>query len=75
MGIFKACGFGNTARVFAILLKIILEIPALFLLNYLFPLYGLAYAQLTAEVILAAAAVIVVRKILSGKSADNYRSG
>ncbi len=34
--------------------KIVLEIPALFLLNYLFPLYGLAYAQSVTEFILSA---------------------
>ena len=33
--------------------KIVLEIPALYLLNYLFPLYGLAYAQFVAEFVLA----------------------
>ena len=43
--------------------KIVLEIPALFILNYLFPLYGLAYAQMTAEIILSVAAVIVLRRI------------
>lgn len=37
--------------------KIVLEIPALYLLNYLFPLYGLAYAQFVAEFVLAIAAV------------------
>lgn len=63
VGIFQACGFGRKALVFAILRKIVLEIPALFLLNYLFPLYGLAYAQFAAEVILAAAAVVVVMRI------------
>lgn len=69
VGIFQSCGFGSKALVFAILRKIVLEIPALFLLNYLFPLYGLAYAQLSAEVILAAAAVIVVMRIFkSGAS-------
>lgn len=38
--------------------KIVLEIPALYLLNYLFPLYGLAYAQFVAEFVLAIAAVV-----------------
>lgn len=59
VGVFQACGFGKKALVFAILRKIVLEIPALFLLNWLFPLYGLAYAQLAAEIILAAAAAVV----------------
>ena len=63
VGVFQACGLGRKSLVFAILRKIVLEIPALFLLNYLFPLYGLAYAQLAAELILAAAAVIVLLKL------------
>ena len=63
VGVFQACGFGKKALVFALLRKIVLEIPALFLLNYLFPLYGLAYAQFTAELILAIAAVLVLLRL------------
>ncbi len=63
VGVFQACGLGRKSLVFAILRKIVLEIPALFILNYLFPLYGLAYAQLTAELILAVAAVIVLIRL------------
>ena len=63
VGVFQAVGMGREALVFALLRKIALEIPALFLLNWLFPLYGLAYAQLTAEVILAAAAVLVLIRL------------
>ena len=63
VGVFQACGMGSKALVFAILRKIVLEIPALYLLNRLFPLYGLAYAQFVAEVILAAAAVITLMRI------------
>ena len=51
-------GYGKNALVFAIMRKIVLEIPALYLLNYLFPLYGLAYAQFVAEFVLAIAAVV-----------------
>ena len=40
--------------------KIILEIPALYILNRLFPLYGLAYSQFAAEFILAAAAAVTL---------------
>lgn len=57
VGVFQACGMGKRALSFAILRKIVLEIPALFLWNFLWPLYGLAYAQPTAEIILAAAAI------------------
>ncbi len=63
VGVFQACGLGKKALLFAVLRKIVLEIPALFILNYLFPLYGLAYAQMTAEIILSVAAVIVLRRI------------
>ena len=63
VGVFQACGLGKKALLFAVLRKIILEIPALFILNYLFPLYGLAYAQMTAEIILSIAAVIVLYRI------------
>jgi len=63
VGVFQACGFGKKALIFALLRKIVLEIPALFILNYLFPLYGLAYAQFTAELILAIAAVIVLLRL------------
>ena len=54
---------GKAALTFAVLRKIILEIPALYALNYLFPLYGLAYAQFTAEFVLAIAAVWMLTRI------------
>lgn len=63
VGVFQACGMGKKSLLFAILRKIVLEIPALFILNYFFPLYGLAYAQMTAEIILAAAAIVVLTRI------------
>lgn len=60
VGVFQACGMGRKSLVFAILRKIVLEIPALYVLNHFFPLYGLAYAQFAAELILAIAAVIAL---------------
>lgn len=63
VGVFQACGMGKKSLVFAVFRKIILEIPALVILNHFFPLYGLAYAQTVAEVILAIAAVLVLRKL------------
>ncbi len=63
VGIFQACGMGSRALIFAVLRKIVLEIPALFILNALFPLYGLAYAQFTAEFVLAIVAVIVLVRL------------
>ena len=63
VGVFQACGMGKKSLIFAIMRKIVLEIPALYILNALFPLYGLAYAQLCAEVVLATAAVIVLLRL------------
>lgn len=63
VGVFQACGMGGKSLIFAIMRKIVLEIPFIFLLNYLFPLYGLAYAQTMAELILAAAAIAVLISI------------
>lgn len=76
VGIFTACGMGRKTFIFAILRKIILEIPALFVLDKLFPLYGLAYAQFTAELILSAIGMIVLIRLfkdLDNKSVSNNR--
>ncbi len=64
VGVFQSCGLGRNALLFAVLRKIVLEIPALCVLNTLFPLYGLAYAQFCAEIVLAIAAVIVLRRLI-----------
>lgn len=66
VGVFQACGMGRKSLVFAVMRKIVLEIPALYLLNTIFPLYGLAYAQTVAEVILATAAVVVLIRMFRG---------
>ncbi len=63
VGVFQAVGYGRYSLLFAILRKIVLEIPFILLFNTLFPLYGLAYSQLAAEVILAAAALLVLTRL------------
>lgn len=63
VGVFQAVGMGRESLLFAILRKIVLEIPALFILNATVGLYGLAYAQFCAEVILATAAILVLRRL------------
>ena len=54
---------GKYALLFAILRKIVLEIPLLVIMNAVYPLYGLPYAQFLTEVVLAVAALIMLRKI------------
>ena len=58
--VFPAGGMGGKSLLFATLTKLVLEVPALFVLYKVYPLYGLAYAQLASEVVLAAAAAIVL---------------
>ena len=63
VGVFASLGMGKYSLTFAILRKVVLEIPLLFVLNHFFPLYGLAYAQFQAEVILAIAALVMLVRI------------
>lgn len=63
VGVFQACGMGRKALVFALLRKVALEIPALYILNYFYPMYGLAYAQPVAELILAITACVVLLRL------------
>lgn len=74
VGVFQACGMGKKSLIFAIMRKIVLEIPALFLLNYIYPLYGLAYAQTVSEIILAIAAVITLASLFKKLKAENHNS-
>ena len=74
VGVFQACGKGILSFVFAILRKIALEIPALYLLNMLMPLYGLAYAQPIAEVILSVAAVFTLTRLLKHHETPKTRA-
>mgnify|MGYP003291416495 CR=1 FL=1 len=53
VAMFQSCGKGTLSFVFAVLRKIILEIPAILFLDKLFPLYGLAYSQLVTEIVMA----------------------
>lgn len=72
VGIFQAVGMGKESLIFAIMRKVVLEIPALFILNKIRPLYGLSYSQLCAEAVLCAAAIIVLvrlfRKVDAGQT-------
>ena len=70
VGVFASLGMGKYSLTFAILRKVVLEIPLLFILNDLFPLYGLAYAQFLAEGILAIAAIVMLIRIFRQEAAE-----
>ena len=58
---YQACGKGVLSLVYAIMRKVVLEIPALIVLNHFFPLYGLPYAQPFSEFVLAIGAFFTLR--------------
>ena len=70
VGVFQACGMGKKALVFAVLRKVVFEIPAIFILNHFIPLYGLAWAQTVSEIILAFIAVAVLVKMFRRLEAE-----
>lgn len=63
VAVFQALGKGKYAFFFAIARKIVLEIPAMFVLNLMVPLYGLAFARSFTEIILGVCAILMLRKI------------
>lgn len=75
VGVFQACGMGHLSLLFALLRKIVVEIPALYLWNFLWPLYGLAYAQPTAELVMAVAAVTVLVRLFRRLERETKRQG
>ena len=70
VGVFQAVGRGSLSLLMALLRKAVLEIPALFVLNAIWPLYGLSCAQLFAEICMAgigtALLLRLIRRIESG---------
>lgn len=64
VGVFQAVGLGFYSLIFAVLRKVVFEIPALLVLNAIFPLYGLAYAQFVAEFVLAVIASVVLSRLI-----------
>ena len=70
VGVFQSLGMGRTALVFALLRKVVLEIPLLLLLNRFVPLFGLPWAQVITEMCLASAAMVMLIRIFNQKSTD-----
>lgn len=64
VGVFQSVGQGNMALVFALLRKIVFEIPAIILLNTIFHEYGITYAGFISESILAVCGSVMVSRII-----------
>ena len=67
VAVFQACGMGKLSLLFAIARKLILEIPAMLLLEKIFGMYGMAYGQLVGEFVLAIVSIFVLKNILKEK--------
>ena len=63
VAVFQAIGKGKYSLIFAIMRKIVLEIPAIIVLNKIYPLYGMGYSQAFAEFVLAFCAIFMLKKI------------
>ena len=64
VGVLQGIGMGRKTLYFAILRKIVLEIPAIVLMNILFKASGITYAGCIAEVILSAYGICLLLGIL-----------
>ena len=73
VSVFQSVGMGKTALVFAILRKIVFEIPAIMILNKIFQASGITYAGFVSEFILSIFAVILLRRIADGFERRNEK--
>ncbi len=64
VGVFQAVGKGALSLFMACARKLLLEIPAMFLLERLWPLYGLSCAQLCAEVVMSIVATALLARLI-----------
>lgn len=66
VGVFQSVGKGKISLVFAILRKIVFEIPATLLLNGMFGIYGISYGAFVAELMLAFISTIILKRMMKG---------
>lgn len=71
VGVFQSVGMGKTSLIFAILRKIVFEIPAILILNKLFHAAGITYAGFVSEFILAICSVYLLKRIVNNFEAEN----
>lgn len=64
VGVSQSFGFGKYALTFSFLRKLLFEIPFIYLLSFMFGVYGLAYAQCSSEFLMAVIANIVMLKLM-----------
>lgn len=71
VGVFQSVGKGKISLVFAILRKLVFEIPATILFNALFGMNGIAYGAFAAEFMMACISTVVLSKMMKRLKKDN----
>lgn len=64
VGVFQSIGYGTYSLIFAVLRKIVFEIPAILILNRVVGVEGIAYGSFAAELLLASIGTVVLLRIL-----------
>lgn len=70
VGVFSSAGLGLRCLMFAVLRKIILEIPAIFILNFSLGAKGVALSAFFAETVLALCGSVMLKKMSDGMKAN-----
>ena len=70
VGVYQAIGKGGYSLAYAVLRKLLLEIPALLLLNLVYPLYGMGFASPIAELAMCIVSAVLLRRIFSDRKTD-----
>lgn len=65
VGVFLSIGMGKKSLLFSIVRKVIIEIPAIVILNYFFQTEGMTYCGLISETFLSVWGAILIRQIIS----------
>lgn len=73
VAVYQSIGKGKYSLYFAIARKIILEIPAILILNKFYPLYGMGYSQTFAEFVLAIAALFMLNHIFKSSAGEEIK--
>ncbi len=61
---FQAVGMGKNSFLLAVMRKGVIDIPLMFMLNKIFPIYGAAWATPTAEVLCCIMSIIMICKFM-----------
>lgn len=73
VGVFQSCGMGSRSLIFALLRKIVLEIPAMILLKVIYPLYGLPFATVFTEVVLSIVSIVILLRLFKKLAATSQK--